>query len=261
MAPTASPRVLRSAFRAGPVFLLLVCALAQVRVAAAQGTPEDYRRALRLEEAYRGLVSHVAEDFRWNDASSHLTFRRSVTAGDEFLVTETATGEVRRAFDHERLAEGLSSVTGEAYGAFSLPFRAFGYVDDGGAVEVAFGEATYRCDLAGYRCAEVPGAEPSERGGSGGPADGEVGGPRVSPDGRWEGLVENHNVVIRQVGSDSDHYRTHDGSEGNAYRAQTLAWSPDSRGLVAQRVVPRSPHVRARVRARIAVSLLARVGL
>src|SRR5262245_31248063 len=65
--------------------------------------------------------------------------------------------------------------------------------------------------------------------------------PRVSPDGAWEALVLNYNVFIRPKGKTSaadSKALSFDGSEGNYYSLASIAWSPDSKWLVAYRVRP-----------------------
>src|SRR5205085_5319480 len=63
-------------------------------------------------------------------------------------------------------------------------------------------------------------------------------GPRLSPDGKWEALVNNFNVVVRAVGSRVLTRLSTDGSEGNAYDLSSIAWSPDSKKIAAFKVRP-----------------------
>ena len=61
---------------------------------------------------------------------------------------------------------------------------------------------------------------------------------RTSPDGKWEALIQNFNVFIRPKGKTEATPLSWDGSEGNYYTLQSIAWSPDSQKLVAYRVRP-----------------------
>ena len=68
-------------------------------------------------------------------------------------------------------------------------------------------------------------------------------------DGKWEALIQNFNVFLRPVGgSDPATPLSFDGSEGNYYTLQSIAWSPDSKKLVglpyAARVRPAGPLYR-----------------
>ena len=65
--------------------------------------------------------------------------------------------------------------------------------------------------------------------------------PKASPDGKWEAVVLNYNVYIRPKGTTnaaSPVALSFDGSEGNYYTLASIAWSPDSKRLVAYRVRP-----------------------
>ncbi len=59
-----------------------------------------------------------------------------------------------------------------------------------------------------------------------------------APDGKSEAYIWNYNVYVRPVGASSGTELSYDGSEGNYYSFASIAWSPDSKHLVAYRVVP-----------------------
>ena len=61
---------------------------------------------------------------------------------------------------------------------------------------------------------------------------------RTSPDGKWEALIQNFNVYLRSKGTAQASALSLDGSEGNYYTLQSIAWSPDSTRLVAYHVHP-----------------------
>jgi dipeptidyl aminopeptidase/acylaminoacyl peptidase len=62
------------------------------------------------------------------------------------------------------------------------------------------------------------------------------GGPRTSPDEKWTASIRDNNVFIQAAGSDEQIQLTRDGEAGNFY--SQLAWSPDSKALVAWRTEP-----------------------
>jgi dipeptidyl aminopeptidase/acylaminoacyl peptidase len=72
---------------------------------------------------------------------------------------------------------------------------------------------------------------------------GQVGGGTAetcaSFDGKYEALIENYNVFLRRTGSrEPATPLSFDGSEGNYYSFRTIAWSPDSKHLVAYHTRP-----------------------
>ena len=61
----------------------------------------------------------------------------------------------------------------------------------------------------------------------------------VSLDGKWEALIQNYNVFLRATGSHEPATPLSlDGSEGNYYSLRSVAWSPDSRKIVAYHTRP-----------------------
>ncbi|HJR61227.1 MAG TPA: DPP IV N-terminal domain-containing protein, partial [Vicinamibacterales bacterium] len=62
--------------------------------------------------------------------------------------------------------------------------------------------------------------------------------PRRSPDGKFEALVRNYNVGVREVGSRDVTLLSTDGSEGGYFDPDSIVWSPDSRKLAVFKVRP-----------------------
>ncbi len=77
-----------------------------------------------------------------------------------------------------------------------------------------------------------------QQGGRGGPGAQQPETSRTSPDGNWEALIENYNVFLRRKGQTETAPLSYDGSEGNYYTLRSIAWSPDSKRLVAYRTLP-----------------------
>jgi dienelactone hydrolase len=61
----------------------------------------------------------------------------------------------------------------------------------------------------------------------------------ASFDGKWEALIQNYNVFLKQTGNNEPPVAlSRDGSEGNYYTLRSLAWSPDSKKLAAYHTRP-----------------------
>jgi dipeptidyl aminopeptidase/acylaminoacyl peptidase len=85
---------------------------------------------------------------------------------------------------------------------------------------------------------EISQLNPQQGAGRGGRGGGAVEVTRTSPDGKWEAIIENYNVFLRKDGETKGIPLSLDGSEGNYYTLRSIAWSPDSKRLVAYRVTP-----------------------
>lgn len=212
-----------------------------------QGTLEDYQRADELNEKFQDKVTDmILGQPTWVDDTHQFWYRKSVTGGFEFIHVDASELSKEPAFNHERLAETLSELTGEKYTSTELPFTAFEYIDDMTTIEASFGDSVYTCSLQSYQCE----SEPEENGGSGWqswgvwdhelePVDLASSNEELeSPDGKWEAFVKNYNVAIRNLETDEVTFLSTDGSEQNHYNYSSFRWSPDSEKLAAYRVIP-----------------------
>ncbi len=172
--------------------------------ALAQGTAADYQRASLLRAKYESLAVDIAGPATWIEKTSRFWYRKSVKGGNEFVLVEAGTAQKRPPFDHARLAAVLSSAAGGKYTAVTLPFSTFSFTDNEQAIEFTAAASTWRCTLTDYTCRKTTDGRLGGRGAAGG---GGRGGqapdtrPRVSPDGKWEALINNFNVVVRPAGA------------------------------------------------------------
>jgi dipeptidyl aminopeptidase/acylaminoacyl peptidase len=233
--------------------------------ASAQGTTADYARAMGLRERYEDLTVGAADQFRWIEKTNRLYYRKSVKGGHEFVLVDATSKEKRPAFDHQKLAAGISSATGRTATPVTLPFNTFTFVDGERAIEFAlappgggrggggggrggFGpdDVVWRCSLESYACRQPERAGRGGRGGRGGGLAGpvrppfDINGvePKKSPDGKLEALVNNYNVAIRETGKRELTLLSTDGSEGGYYDGDSLVWSPDSKKIAVYKVKP-----------------------
>jgi dipeptidyl aminopeptidase/acylaminoacyl peptidase len=236
--------------RASGLALIL---LALPALAAGQGTPADYQRAMSLRDKYQPLALDIVGQVSWIGSSHRFWYRKTVKGGAEFIVVDAETQAKSPAFDHAKLAAGLGAANGGTYTAVTLPFNTFTFVDDdkaieftvngaGGRDEAAGTPGVWRCALETYTCRQ-PAREGRGRGnGLAGPVrppfDINGAQPKPSPDGKLEALVRNFNLAIRETGKRDVTMLTTDGSEGGYYDPASIAWSPDSSRLAVYKVTP-----------------------
>ena len=206
----------------------------------------DYERAAGIAAKYRELLVNVPENPIWVAGEDTLVFSTNSNGEHQFVQVDATTGQKSPAFDQTRLAESLSKAAGQEFKASQLPLTRLQFTDKKSAIEFTLNQARWRCDLNTYHCAPATGGARGTRGG-GAAGDDEMPwaansltNQRASPDGKWEALVENYNIVLRAKGAkDSEKIiLSTDGSEDNYYNINTIAWSPDSTHLVAYRVRP-----------------------
>src|SRR5512139_1224472 len=186
-----------------PAITLSWIALLLPSVAGAQGTAADYQRANGLRAKYESLAIGMAGPASWIEDTTRFTYRRSVKGGHEFVLVDAETQQKRPAFDHEKVASSLSKLTGRKYTATTLPFGTITFRDGERTLEVRFDGAVWKCSVSDFSCtrseptgafarrqAPPPCTPPS-------PDDK----PTVSPDGKWEALINNYNVALREAGA------------------------------------------------------------
>ncbi|WNO53414.1 S9 family peptidase [Stakelama saccharophila] len=227
---------------------MVVLAMAATPATAKGPDAEQYRDALTLRDRWQYLTRDVAFPANWVGKTHDFVFRKTVAGGFAFVRQNADTGTSRPAFDQAAVADALGKATGEHYSALKLPFDDFHYDADGRAILFDLHYLPWRCSLAGEGCAPVE--RPGRPKGFGVvrdlrvPADNM---PHVSPDGRWEALVQGFNLVLRPAGSGAATVLSRDGTEGNFYDPETIRWSPDSEKIIVDRVRPGFPRYVNRV--------------
>jgi dipeptidyl aminopeptidase/acylaminoacyl peptidase len=230
-------------------------------------TPEElqasYQRAQGGKPAGRAYKLQITP--HWFHDNTRFWYRNDLSGGaHEFIVVDAEAGKREPAFDHKKLAVGLTKAAGKDYSAERLPFDTIDFVDDK-TVRFKVGDTSWKCDLSSYECAKSDGKSqpaPSEEPPAP-PAPAESAPPdpmwpaglapdaeqftafqqpqprrtaqSQSPDGTWTAFVKDGNVFVR----DRDGKETQlskDGKESLAYGM--LSWSHDSKALVAFRIEP-----------------------
>jgi dipeptidyl aminopeptidase/acylaminoacyl peptidase len=214
--------------RMPPVMCLVLLLLPGMssRIAHAQGTPADYERAKSLKTKYEAAAIDIAGPATWIGNSNHFWYRKLSKGMNEFIVVDAQTLQKQPAFDHAKIAASLSKVTGTNYKAQDLPLTGLRFDNNGAAFFATVDGTSVRCTVGDSLCGRFDGPPRGQR----------PQGPVTSPDGKWEALINNYNVVVRPVGSRDLTFLSTDGSEGNYYERQSIAWSPDSTKLAAYRV-------------------------
>ena len=242
----------------------------------AQGTATDYARSGALREKLQNQTVNVAGPATWIGSTDRFWYRKSVKGGAEFVVVDAATQEKRPAFDHAKLAAALggkSTAVNLPFNEFLFvdDEKAITFTAEGTQWRCTL--ADYACRKTGSTGGgrggrgggrgpapfddglETP-SEPENNVEDGmaleypqlatgappqintfaafGPAP--PGETRLSPDEKWEVYLNNYNVMVRKKGETKGERLSFDGSEGNYYTLPSIAWSPDSKHLVAYRV-------------------------
>ena len=228
------------------IAFLAFTALAPVLASAqTQVTRADYERATGLRAKYQPLAIDVVERGGWIGKTSRYWYRKTVSGGGEFWIADAAAKKKALAFDHVRLAAALSAAMGEKIGPLALPIVLPAFAENLASVEFGAAGTRWSCDLKTFALKKLDPPPAAPRDPSGYPLSMWERGPapmaaskdaKPSPDGRWEAAIRNYNVVLREKGRKDETFLSRDGTEGDYYTFDSIAWSPDSKKLVAYRL-------------------------
>lgn len=206
-----------------------------------QVTLADYERAQTFQNAHT-LVSGVRLEPQWLDNES-FWFLSEHAQQKNFIRVDPARNLQAPAFDHARLAAGLSAAAHVSYSAQALPFPVFEFANEEHALLFNIAERGWRCELQRYTCVELTQAV--------GARPGEV----LSPNKRWAVFLRDHNLWMRDMRTGALTALTTDGIPDFDYNGHagrntsqvssdllgeplkpTVYFAPDSRRLLTYRL-------------------------
>src|SRR5215467_6050371 len=114
----------------------IAATLTAASVGFAQGTQADYERANALRARYESLVANVPGPIGWIGSTTRFWYRIASKGTVEFIMYDTALRQKRPAFDHEKLAAGLTKASGTTYTGTKLPFTTIAFSGDEKTIDV-----------------------------------------------------------------------------------------------------------------------------
>ena len=229
-----------------PQILLGALLFHALPLAFAQGTLEDYQRAERFLPGNVRHLAYVADvSPHWIEKTSRFWYRKVGLKDTEFVLVDAVQNTSGPAFDHERLAAGLSRAAKQDYSPSDLPFSEIEFVEKGRAIHFSVADAQWKCSLDTYECQrDEPPTKPNEV---------------ASPNKRWAAYVKDHNLYLRDVVTGTVLQLTSDGVAGWDYatplpslrvmvdqgtedvkQPAAVFWSPDSSKLITYRLDSRN---------------------
>ena len=188
----------------------------------------------------------------------HFWYRKDLPSGPLWINVDAEHGVKEPLFDHQRLAIEMSLRSGSEYTPTTLPFAdpalqfvvkydgSNAYIQEGAmAIEFIMNAQHWRCELQiKWDWNKVPPTDyeclPRRSAAAGlvlAPQPvGIEGAPVLSPDGKWQAFVQNHNVVVRAAAGGAAKPLTSNGVESDGWQAGSLRWSRDSQTLHAYKV-------------------------
>ena len=222
-------------------------------LARAQGTRADYKRAAELGRMTDNTVFKTSVRPHWFDSGKRFWYRNDLPDRKrEFILVDPARGSRAPAFDHAKVAAGLSEALKRKCAADKLPIDLLEFVADEIHLQVGravwkYSTKTHKVTRSKIKPKAIPKRRPRRRHhGMGGFRGRQTSGNR-SPNGKMTAFVKDFNIHIRIEGDKKSKKNAKDakeswpvtknGTEGNPY-VNRVSWSPDSKKLVAMRIKP-----------------------
>ncbi len=216
-------------------------------IVTAQGTKADYERATGIREHFRGLTLNERITPNWIQSSERFWYVRQGVGGTKtFMIVDPSTGSKKPAFDHTKIADVVTKLTGKAAEADKLPFTRIDFNSDLSVVRIKLGEKIYEVDFKTYESKEFSGEFPPDPRPVAPGQQQQQGPPRRgrtmdSPDGKWRIVFKNDNLVLVSVESKVEKEVTTDGTKANSYNGRAW-WSPDSKHVAVYQSEPADDH-------------------
>jgi hypothetical protein len=211
---------------------ILVC-LVVAPAALAQGTAADYERSAKLRNLTQNKVTRERVEASWLGDTHRFWYRVDLADGaKEYVLVDAESGKKEPLFDHALLAGALSKTLGGERTALKLALENVTVTEDGSTLRFRAGLKSWHYPLAGGELKEVDTVPapvtPAQRNQRPGPPrrDGK------SPDGQWNAVLKDHNLILRSGDGKDETPLTTDGTADDSYGANVF-WSPDSKKLVA----------------------------
>lgn len=212
--------------------LLFVISFAGLVSAQTRVTAEDYARAEKFMGYNTNPLVYHAVRGSWIGEREAFWYRDQGANGTQFVLFDAAKKTAEPAFDHQKLAQALSSATGRTFDAAKLPFNDLEFTPDGNSVIVQAAGRRFRCDRAGTKCEAEGGrgGRTSQNGTQGAQprAQDEV----LSPDKKLAAFIRDNNLWVREVASGQETQLTKDGQKDYGYATDNAGWEHSDRPVV-----------------------------
>ncbi len=191
----------------------------------------NYQRANDLRAQWDGKVFKAQLTATWIDAN-HLWYRTDVRGNREYILVDAILGKKGQAFDHAKLAKALSDATKDEVNGKKLFLDRPVFSSDLKSFTFGFAGKRWTANLSTYELSESKDAPPEvgaarpQRGNQRRRVDSE------SPDGKWIIRTDQGKLQVVPKGG-GDALLQSDKAGFNRW-----VWSPDSKHLVATRLIP-----------------------
>lgn len=180
-------------------------------------TVEDYKRAEQFlwQNTYDKVMGSMSAE---NWSADVLIYYTRTPEGKKYVMANPSTGEKQEAFDHQKLADNLSKLTGSELDANNLSLRSLEISEDAETLSYQLRRKNYETNLSTYETKEVPAKTKYT----------EI----LSPDGQKAAYIKDHNLWVRDTETDEHTQLTTDGEQYYGYATNNAGWVRSDRPVL-----------------------------
>ncbi|MEA1887989.1 MAG: DPP IV N-terminal domain-containing protein [Bacteroidota bacterium] len=211
----------------------------------AQVTVADYRRADSLAEKFRGKTWYGSVRPSWAGETNVFTYENQTPTGTEYIMVNPVKKSKKEAFNTEKLAKEMSELSDSTIDPNNLPINRVTFNEDLKSFTFIWNNVEWTCKLPSYKLESGERQRDRRRGRrdwAWGSRDELSNDPVPSPDEKWEASIKNYNVYVKNKETEEEFRLSYDGGIG-FYYSSYMEWSPDSKKIMAYRVMPAEKHM------------------
>ncbi len=180
-------------------------------------TAEDYERAEQFlwQNTYNKVLNAVSGQ-SWS--SDVLIYNTRTQEGTKYVMADAQSDQKGEAFDHQQLAESLSSELDEEVNPQSLSLQSVSYSEEENVLTYQVDGQRFETDLSSYETEKL--------------ADTQNSNEILSPDQTKAVYIKDHNLWMRNIETDEHTQLTTDGEEYYGYATNNAGWVRSERPVV-----------------------------
>lgn len=206
-----------------------------------QDVVESYLKQARIDSLLKTIPLNARIQANWQQDNSFWYIKHLPADGQEYYYVNAAKAIKKKAFDQERLAEGIKTVTGKSVSALKLDITKMSFSADAKTITFKEGADWMRCDLTTYQCVKTAdtslyhydSSKPLQRRTY---RWEDVRRDSISPDKKWRAYSKGGNLFIKDIEDGKEEQIT---SDGHLYKPYgDFSWSPDGRHIIGYLTEP-----------------------
>lgn len=203
---------------------------------------EAYKRSAKLDTALRNLPLNNDINPQWNKGGSAFWYKKNLPNRNwEYIYVDLPSGNIKKAFDADRLANGIEKVIGEKSTTGRLPTSEL-YFKNSNQLKFKIKNKWFDADLTNYNVVMATDTNIFRYNAKASLQQQRSRWDRnrrtnQSPDGKNEVQIRGGNIVLIDLLSKQETPLTTDGNSDKPYGS--LSWSPDGKHLIAYKIDPK----------------------